>query len=279
MPTIKLVFKYAEKQGINRKEVLDVTFYDTVTNKPILFCDTLKLSTMEVTASQSFARGGKGNPKLLVWDFDKEAKFNISDALMSPKSFQLLSGNSVTTGTQKIYVRQDTEWVADTVDGTKMVDKGSLYPLTATAGGAITLAFTPNEAVSDILVYEASGDGGTALVAGTLVGKVLTNIAWANKKVVAYYSTNQTGVQTYLITASNFPGTYRIVGDTVIRNARTGKDEAFQLVVNNAKVQSNFTFSFQSDGDPSAFDMNIDVLRESDNDKMVTMSQYAYNAI
>jgi hypothetical protein len=64
-----------------------------------------------------------------------------------------------------------------------------------------------------------------------------------------------------------------------VRNARTGKDEAFQLVVNNAKVQSNFKFEFKSDGDPSAFDMNIDVLRESANDKMVTMSQYAYNVI
>jgi hypothetical protein len=107
----------------------------------------------------------------------------------------------------------------------------------------------------------------------------LTNVAWANKKVVAYYSVNQTGVQTYLVTASNFPSSYRIVGDTVVRNARTGKDEAFQLVINNAKVQSNFKFEFKSDGDPSAFDMNLDVLKESNSDKMVTMSQYANNLI
>jgi len=39
---------------------MDVTYYDTVTGKPILFCDTLKVSTMDVKASQSFARGGKG---------------------------------------------------------------------------------------------------------------------------------------------------------------------------------------------------------------------------
>jgi len=261
------------------KEVMDVTFYDTVTNKPVLFCDTLKVSTMEITASQSYARGGKGNPKLLVWDFDKEAKFNITDALMSPKSFQILSGNAVTTGVQKIYMRQDTVWIADPNDATKMIDQGALYPLTATAGGAITLGFTPNEAAADILVYEITDDGGSALAAGALVGKVLTNVAWANKKLVAYYSVNQTGVQTYLITASNFPSSYRIVGDTVVRNATTGKDEAFQLVVNNAKVLSNFTFTFQSDGDPSAFDMNLEVLKESSSDKMVTMSQYINNTI
>lgn len=267
----------SDKFGV--KEVLDVTFYDTVTKKPVLFCDTLKLSTMDVKASQSFARGGKGNPKLLIWDFDKEISMAISDALMSPKSFQLLSGNAVTTGVQKIYMRQDTEWVADTVDIQLMNDKGSLYPLTATSGGAITLAFTPNEVVADIIVYDAADDGGTPLVAGTLVSKVLTNVAWASKKLVVYYSVNQTGVQTYLITASNFPSSYMIVGDTVIKNARTGKDESFQLVVNNAKVQSNFKFEFKSDGDPSAFDMNVDILRESNSDKMVTMSQYANNII
>ena len=42
------------------KEVMDATFYDLQTGKPVLFCDTLKLSTVEVKASQSFARGGKG---------------------------------------------------------------------------------------------------------------------------------------------------------------------------------------------------------------------------
>lgn len=261
------------------KEVMDVTFYDTVTGKPVLFCDTLKLSTLEVKASQSFARGGKGNPKLLVWDFDKEISMAISDALMSPKSFQILSGNAVTTGVQKIYMRQDSVWIADPNDGTKMIDQGALYPLTATAGGAITLGFTPTEAAANILVYEATDDGGTPLAAGALVGKVLTNVAWANKVLVAYYTVNQTGVQTYLVTASNFPSSYRIVGDTVIKNSRTGKDESFQVVVNNAKVSSNFKFEFKSDGDPSVFDMNVDVLKESTSDKMVTMSQYVNNLV
>ena len=52
-----------EKYGI--KEVADVVFYDTVTNKPVLFLDTLKVSTIEQTAEQVSARGGKGNPELI----------------------------------------------------------------------------------------------------------------------------------------------------------------------------------------------------------------------
>ena len=73
------------------KEVMDVTFYDTVTGKPVLFCDTLKVTSLDNKASQSFARGGKGNPKLLIWDYDRESAMTISDALLSPKSFEILS--------------------------------------------------------------------------------------------------------------------------------------------------------------------------------------------
>jgi len=259
------------------KEVMDVTFYDTVTGKPVLFCDTLKVTSLDNKASQSFARGGKGNPKLLIWDYDRESAMTISDALLSPKSFEILSGNATVTGAATIYMRQSTVWIADPDDNTKMINQGSLYPLTATAGGAITLAYTPLEAAADILVYELSDDGGTALAAGALVGKVLTNVAWANKKLVAYFSYNSgVNATTYSITSSAFPSTYRIVGDTVIRNAETSKDEAFQMVINRAKIKADFKLDFKSDGDPSTFDMNIDVLRESDNDKMVTMVQYTY---
>ncbi|MCE5220073.1 MAG: hypothetical protein LLF98_02095 [Clostridium sp.] len=254
------------------KEVMDVTFYDTVTGKPVLFCDTLKLSSLENAADESDARGGKGNPKLLTWDFNRTSSMKVQDALMSPKSFSMLSGNAVTVGAATIHMRQSTVW--ETVDSV-MTNKGVNYPLTATSGGAITLAFTPNEAAADILVYEASDDGGTPLAAGTLSGTTLTNVAWANKEVVAYYTYESgTSAETYIITSDKFPSTYKIVGDTVVRNANTGKDEAFQIVINKAKLKPGFTMEFKSDGDPSVFDMDIEVLKEDASSKMVTMIKY-----
>lgn len=49
-----------------------VTMYeinpDGTPGKPVLFLDTLKVSTIEQTAEQVDARGGKGNPKLITWD-------------------------------------------------------------------------------------------------------------------------------------------------------------------------------------------------------------------
>lgn len=200
----------------------------------------------------------------------------LQDALLSNKGMELMTGNAVLTGTQKIYMRQDTVW--ELVSGS-MINKGDLYPLTASASGQITLAFTPNETAANILVYEEGDDCGTPLAVGTLSGKTLTNVAWANKKLVVYYSYNATNTQTYTVTADKFAGTYRLIGDTVIRNSATGVDEAFQVVINNAKVDSAFKLEFKSEGEPAPFDMNVEILRESGSTRMVTMTQYDYTAV
>ena len=88
-----------DRYGI--KEVADVTFYeinpDGTPGKPVLFLDTLKVSTIEQTAEQVDARGGKGNPKLITWDYGKEITVNIEDALFSPKSMAIMFGDGIVT--------------------------------------------------------------------------------------------------------------------------------------------------------------------------------------
>ena len=56
-----------DRYGI--KEVADVTFYKLVNGQPtipVLYLDTLKVSTLEQTAENTSARGGKGNPELIM---------------------------------------------------------------------------------------------------------------------------------------------------------------------------------------------------------------------
>lgn len=43
----------------------------------------------------------------------------------------------------------------------------------------------------------------------------------------------------------------RVVGDTFMRSEKTGKDEAFQFVINKAKVLSEVTITLEAEGDPS----------------------------
>ena len=51
-----------------------------------------------------------------------------------------------------------------------------------------------------------------------------------------------------------------------MRSEKTGKDEAFQFVINKAKVLSEVTITLEAEGDPSTFEMSLNVLR-SDNER------------
>lgn len=98
----------AEKFGI--KEVADVRFYEvgkvtvadngavTAEGSPVLDLDSLKVSTMEFTAEQTEARGGKGNPPLIIWDYGREVNVTLEDALLSIESMEVMFGKKSAKG-------------------------------------------------------------------------------------------------------------------------------------------------------------------------------------
>lgn len=57
-----------------------------------MYLDTLKVSTLEQTAEQTSARGGVGNPELIIWDYGKEISLSLEDALYTPASQSLMWG-------------------------------------------------------------------------------------------------------------------------------------------------------------------------------------------
>lgn len=83
------------------KEVADVMFYsinvigDEEFYTPVLFLDTLKVSTTEQTAEKVSARGGIGNKKLISWNFGKDIVLNLEDALFSPASMSMIWGGKL----------------------------------------------------------------------------------------------------------------------------------------------------------------------------------------
>lgn len=88
-----------QKYGI--KEVADVVFYsitqigDEEVYTPVLYLDTLKVSTIEKTAEKVEAKGGKGNRKLITWNFGKEITLTLEDALFSPASMSMIMGGKL----------------------------------------------------------------------------------------------------------------------------------------------------------------------------------------
>lgn len=254
------------------KEVMDVVLYDMETDKPIIQFDSLKTSSISVTSEKVYARGGKGNPKLITWETNKEATLTIEDALISPKSIELISGIARKVGVQTIRMRQTTEF-------DKGENKGKLYPLKADATGKIVLAFEPCTTVDKVLVYPYDADcEEEALIStadATLEQNVLTVAAAANKRVVVYYDYESAETaETYVIDAEHFSGTYKLVGDTVLRNQKTGKDEAFQITIPNLKFASNLELGFAAEGDPSTTSFECEIMQDVDAGTMIQMVKY-----
>lgn len=223
-----------DRYGI--KEVADVTFYkiDKTTQKPaepVLYLDTLKVSTIEQTAENTSARGGKGNPELITWDYGKEITVTLEDALFSAKSMALMFGD---------------------LDGAQSATSGKILKTWRVYDGKKPESYSVNGQTitpTNLKYYTESGSSIEEAAATTA-----TNIAFVTGEITVESMTID-------INAETFPGTYYITGDTYARSEDNGEDEFFQFVIAKAKVQSEVTLTMEAEGDPSTFSMNLRVLR------------------
>ena len=224
------------------KEVADVTFYkinkDGSPGAPVLYLDTLKVSTIEQTAENTSARGGKGNPELIMWDYGKEITVTLEDALFSAKSMAMMYG--VDLDEQGVFVSESTVLKTWTKS---QVKNGEFY--------INDQKVTPTE----ISYYKANGSAATAGEFDYATGK----IEITGQKIV--------------ISSDNFPGSYYITGDTYARSEITGNDEFFQFIIPKAKMQSEVTLTMEAEGDPSTFNMTLKVLRPA-NGEMMQLIKY-----
>ena len=236
-----------DRYGI--KEVADVTFY-TINDVgqpgvPVLYLDTLKVSTIEQTAESSEARGGKGNAALISWDYGKEITVTLEDALYSAKSLALMFGDIDQDG-KPIVPPKETKTIKKTLWKQNM----NADNVSATINGMEVTLSTPK-------YYKADGTDGTTDDYAYVCGDVTLKDSY-----------------TIDVSANGFPGTYYITGDTYARSETTGKDEFFQFIIPKAKVlaESN-TITLEAEGDPTVFSMNLKVLRPKDG-VMMKLVQY-----
>lgn len=250
-----------DRYGI--KEVADVTFYKLDNNGvpmyPVLYLDTLKVSTIEQTAEETEARGGKGNAALIAWDYNKEINVTLEDALFSAKSMAIMFGNGLVKD-----IKADNAYANGLIMKTEQfVPSNEVATINETnlASAGWSKTYTAPDGSTHIKrnpkFFEAN-------LNETDRNKVAT--ATILKKGVPYFCTYDLEVAGSVIevSANSFPGTYYVTGDTYARNEASGTDEFFQFIIPRAKVQSENTITLEAEGDPSVFNMNLKVLRPAD---------------
>lgn len=261
----------------------------------VLFLDTLKVSTIETTAENTAAQGGWGNPKLIQWDYGKEINITLEDALMSLESLRFMLGGAIkkSKSGQKVLVRHTAEVVvkengkvpAPKIGVTtfhptpsddhpiKLINLGGGTD-SASAGTRTQLVSGGQMADENTILFKNPAAGLDAAGVAPVKGDHI-RIFWEEE-----VETEDAAVEV-TISPDTFPGTYRVVGDTYMRSEKTGKDEPFQFVINKAKVQSNVTLTLQAEGDPTTFEMTLNVLRstnESGENEMMKLVRYSIDA-
>lgn len=384
-----------EQYGI--KEVADVTLYaieldenDEEIYIPVLYLDTLKISSVEQTSEQTSARGGLGNPHLITWDYGKEITVNLEDALYTPASMSMLWGGKYASKSVELWgvfdaYKEKFSWAKAILKDFSNFSieedqiKGTIYKWTVNLiimsldgqlrreknnveisyyskygrnywsfnkpidfeDGSFTLSEGKNLFVNvpQELIYQIKHgiesvkflDRMEKCVATrNFVIDTDTNIKHGNYRYLKKYDKtaltvfiDPTTMQPYepnldffirkdgsrypkegfkklrlikqndvyykwtrsvapphmslgnriIVDAEHFPGVYRLVGETYSRNRDTHEDERFQFEIPLCKMGSENSFTLEAAGDPTVFNMTLQVLRREDG-TMMKLTQY-----
>jgi len=239
--------------------------------QPVLYIDTAKTSTVEGAATTVYAQGGRGNTRLIAWEGEKTLTFTVEDALLSPIGFSVLSGAG-------LFKKEGQEVHVHATSAANVAADGSID---------LTDALGANEkidGIAPVFVARTEADGS---VTGDLIeelsvsedGKKLIGAIYdpakRNSVLVDFYIVkNSANVSELQITAENFAGYYYVEASTLFRDQATGRDMPAEITLPNVKIQSNFTFSMASTGDPSTFTFTMDAFpgyTYFDNTKKVLM--------
>lgn len=231
-------------------------------NEPVLYFDTLKTSSLEGASTTVYATGGRGNTRLVAWEGERTLTFTMEDALISPEGFAILSGAGLVAATKgaPIYVHTTSQievkekntielpeiacWNKYSNNDEYFHSSADIFVMTMTDGQIDSEPCIPAAIAEDHKTLTCYSHAGTIDVGDVVL--------------VDYYVKRTGGAQLIEITADKFGGNYYLEASTLFRRESDGVDMPAEFIIPNCKVQSNFTFSMASSGDPSTFTFTMD---------------------
>lgn len=206
---------------------------------------------------------------------------NMEDALISPIGLSILTGAGlIDSGSNSPIVIHTTETfdISDKVADTTVTIELSDTPVTTpTDEDTVYVMFLDDrgEIITEPYIPSVSGKKLTLKLDGTsntvnernytakndqLGGETGTEVLNMAKAVLVDYYVEKKGngqAMQINITPDQFGGNYYIEASTLFRTT-DGIDMPAEFIIPNGKVQSNFTFTMASSGDPSSFNFVVD---------------------
>ena len=221
-----------------------------VAGQPVIYFDTAKTSSMESAATTVYAQGGKGNSRLIAWEGEKTVTFTFEDALISMKGLAILSGADLLVAGETantVVTAHVTEQVPVATDGKIAVEK----TISANEAAEIYVILLDNAGEMSGVPVKATGEGKEVTCDLVKAGDIV---------MVDYYTDYAEDAQQIDITPDKFAGYYYLEASTLFRRQSDGVDLPAEFIIPKVKIQSNFTFTLASTGDPSSFTFTMDAV-------------------
>jgi hypothetical protein len=200
------------------KEVADVTIYSIhkkadgsgdVYYVPALYLDTLKVTTVEKSAENTWATGGQGNSRLVSWDYGKTINLNLEDALCTPASLGLCWGGILGSDwkdgqiTHQFGIKN-----ANQCGGTERIVRmqKAFYPRNDTVNATVS-NLLPRDGKEDIL-HDQSGDPVFLQRSSVLDGTVIKGFGYVNSKPYKWYLEIESAVKSVAVVPDRFFSIY-----------------------------------------------------------------------
>lgn len=267
------------------------TFY---ANEPVIYFDTLKTSSLEGASNTVYAQGGRGNARLMAWDGERTVTFTMEDALISPEGFMILSGAGLIEASSGKSIKQHATRVIQLNSSNFTKGEGNAIteikfnwdnsdekydqPYFDNDNGnyAYAMLMSKGEIISEpyIINFTEDDDGNPVTVAEiSLLAKgknyddpgdsdytpsyTIDEKNPVDAVLIDYYIERASNARQINITPDSFGGNFYLEASTLFRDTN-GIDMPAEFIIPNCKVQSNFTFTMASSGDPSTFTFTMD---------------------
>lgn len=273
-----VVFRAKARQQVGNK-----IFYK---NEPVIYFDTLKTSSLEGAATTVYAQGGRGNSRRVAWEGERTVTFTMEDALISPEGFMILSGAGLIEASEGKPIYQHMTETIDKSDISPIAEDSTSFtvplsnePYLPSGEGdnfAYVMFMRDGEIITEPYIPEhgdvVEGEDGKWLLTiqnhpcyddaahlteepQYIIGP-LGEIRF-DSVLVDYYTPRRAAAKQIEITPDKFGGNYYVEASTLFRDTN-GVDMPAEFIIPNAKIQSNFTFTMASSGDPSSFTFTMD---------------------
>lgn len=254
--------------------VCDVTLYDLVTKYPVMYFDTLKVTTLEGTAEVTDIQGGKGNATLASVSHSKAINVQFDDAIMTMSSLAVLTGGELREGTDDDKIVMTESELIKVEDGATDI----VLSRKARKGSYVYIAQMIDGILSTATRSEKPLTSETNTIKLTSFHNYKEDKAEGEATFRVFYEyemgfpTKTEELTEITVLADKFAGTYKFIGDTLLFNQYTGLNDIFQIEIPKLKLDSSFSFNLNAATEAVVFSFKGKALRD-DEGQMIKFRQ------